>query len=180
MMAKAGLRFVLGLGALGLAAACGGDDSGSKSGSADDALAASAKAKLMQCKLYEAKGSQSETLIQDESDRCAARCVTSASCDDLTALRCEDNPSSSNPFGACVQNCPDAPADGYACKDGERIAHIYLCDGESDCVGGEDEQNCKTFTCKNGEKLQLSDVECDGYEDCSDGSDELGCAVVCR
>ena len=45
--------------------------------------------------------------------------------------------------------------DDITCKPGERLCdngnyclkEDYFCDGEEDCVNGEDEQNCN-YTCK--------------------------------
>ena len=166
-----------------LVAACGGDDGKSSGGSGatkgDAKLAADAKSKLMQCKLYDPKGSSADTTIEDESDRCEAKCVAAASCSDLKDLTCSDTPSSKNAAIACLVACTTTPSDGYACSDGTKIAHVALCDGFEDCDDGKDEDGCKTYTCKNGEELDYADAQCDGSEDCEDGSDESGCANLC-
>lgn len=32
--------------------------------------------------------------------------------------------------------------DGYTCYDGACVPSRWVCDGDNDCSGGEDEQNC--------------------------------------
>ena len=53
-----------------------------------------------------------------------------------------------------------------------------VCDGEPDCIDGEDELDCKPkscdsgqFRCSNGNCVPR-DFRCDRVDDCGDGSDE--------
>lgn len=76
-----------------------------------------------------------------------------------------------------AEGCPGA----FTCADGSIIAEAWICDGEADCDGGEDEQlNCPGPTvCANGEEIPAAWV-CDGWDDCGDGSDEpADCALTC-
>ncbi len=168
--------------ALLTATGCKEDD---KDGSADDQTAGDtqlvnqATAKFKECDLFIPGVDDKDTAIEDDYDRCAAECVIASSCDELEDLRCSDQPDFENPLLACVFQCPEAPADGYACVDGAKIPHAALCDGEQNCADGADEQDCQGYECADGEKLELESVECDGFEDCADGSDEAECAGVC-
>ncbi|MEX1367541.1 MAG: hypothetical protein AB1Z98_30715 [Nannocystaceae bacterium] len=79
---------------------------------------------------------------------------------------------------ATAQGCPGT----FTCADGSTVPEDWVCDGESDCSGGEDEQgSCPApFTCGNGESLPSSWV-CDGWDDCGDGSDEpANCPTSCE
>jgi len=70
------------------------------------------------------------------------------------------------------------------------IPQRFVCDGESDCNNGEDEQDCPDqicaeFSCPSGlanyddsgNNCVPHDVVCDGRYDCNDGEDEQGCPV---
>lgn len=70
----------------------------------------------------------------------------------------------------------------YQCEDNSCILYSFLCDGQADCSGGEDEKidlctqnagKCKKeeFQCGNGVCIPNEWV-CDNDKDCSDGSDE--------
>lgn len=68
----------------------------------------------------------------------------------------------------------------FTCANGDTINEQWVCDGEPDCDGGEDErQDCPaSFSCDDTE-IPGSWV-CDGWEDCSDGSDEpASCEPSC-
>ena len=58
-----------------------------------------------------------------------------------------------------------------------------LCDGDNDCVGGEDEkQNCTAKTCATNQfkcannKCITKSYVCDNDNDCGDRSDEKNCS----
>lgn len=78
---------------------------------------------------------------------------------------------------ACVQA-------EYLCKDGITCIHrSWVCDGETDCPGGDDEMmpNCQNITCR-ADQYQCADksciaghFHCSGKAECRDGSDELNC-----
>ncbi|MCA9656008.1 MAG: hypothetical protein H6712_01995 [Myxococcales bacterium] len=79
----------------------------------------------------------------------------------------------------CVtaEGCPGA----FTCADGSTIAEAWVCDGEADCEGGEDEAaSCPgPVLCADGSEIPPSWV-CDGWDDCGDGSDEPAeCAPSC-
>lgn len=64
------------------------------------------------------------------------------------------------------------------CPTGECIQLSFLCDGNSDCMNGQDELNCQNrtchhmeFKCRSGSCIAAA-WECDGELDCADGSDE--------
>nr|XP_022305712.1 atrial natriuretic peptide-converting enzyme-like [Crassostrea virginica] len=59
------------------------------------------------------------------------------------------------------------------------LADQFWCDGNVDCPGAQDEENCgqcksDQFECQNHECVSLS-KRCDWRKDCSDGSDEFRC-----
>lgn len=67
----------------------------------------------------------------------------------------------------------------FLCSTGECIMHRYLCDGNLDCVNGEDELGCLNHSCNHSTEFRCnsgnciaSTWECDGEVDCSDSSDE--------
>ena len=72
----------------------------------------------------------------------------------------------------------------YLCKDGITCIHrSWICDGEQDCPGGDDEMmpNCQNITCR-ADQFQCADksciaghFHCSGKAECRDGSDELNC-----
>ncbi len=158
------------------ASACGG---GADAGDADTQLVDDAVAKLKECELYTPPSDPREQSIKDDYDRCAAKCVAEATCPDIKQLMCSDMPNESSTILKCLTACPLLPDDGFACSDASKIAHAALCDGADDCPEGEDETNCGTHKCADGEQLDSSDVKCDSFDDCGDGSDEAGCPNVC-
>ena len=79
--------------------------------------------------------------------------------------------------------------DKFKCPgpDGDCIWEAWLCDGEDDCPGKEDESEavCKgrpkctqnQFRCERSGQCVNYEQVCDHQLDCSDGSDEYGCNV---
>lgn len=74
----------------------------------------------------------------------------------------------------------------FLCQTGECIQLSFLCDGNPDCVNGQDEFNCQNHTCHHMEFRCNSGTciaavwECDGEIDCADGSDEHNtCGMIC-
>ncbi|CAD6188359.1 unnamed protein product [Caenorhabditis auriculariae] len=70
------------------------------------------------------------------------------------------------------------------CRSGQCISSDLVCDGNKDCAGGDDEDDCLGPTslckdgyiaCKSGDACIPESWVCDGSEDCKDGSDELQC-----
>jgi Low-density lipoprotein receptor domain class A len=59
----------------------------------------------------------------------------------------------------------------------------WVCDGNMDCVDGEDEANCHNVTnladFKCGGQFIPTGWLCDGEQDCEDGSDEKNCKLGC-
>lgn len=48
---------------------------------------------------------------------------------------------------------PPCPSNEYRCKNGKCIPKEWLCDSEVDCLGGEDELNCKNISALCNESL---------------------------
>ncbi|GAA6067479.1 basement membrane-specific heparan sulfate proteoglycan core protein isoform X1 [Tachysurus ichikawai] len=73
-------------------------------------------------------------------------------------------------------------ADQFTCQNGQCVSQDYVCDGDTDCSDGSDEQKCGTpspcepneFKCRNG-RCALKLWRCDGDNDCHDNSDEIDC-----
>ena len=74
-----------------------------------------------------------------------------------------------------LDTCPD---NHIRCSNGKCISDVYVCNGEQNCVNGEDENDCscsdKSFRCSNNKCIDVS-LFCDHMIDCEDGSDESNC-----
>lgn len=73
----------------------------------------------------------------------------------------------------------------YVCRDWITCINLdWLCDGENDCPGGDDEQlaNCKNKTCRSDQfqcdnlACIAGNLACNGNADCTDQSDERDCS----
>ena len=107
----------------------------------------------------------------------------------------------SRPVVSTVFRDPLPLIDYFKCVDGSFIASVFVCDGYSDCVTSEDEQNCTDicseqdtsvefcfrhcefprctchifyYQCEHGGCIPL-DKLCDGIADCLDSDDEQQC-----
>ena len=73
--------------------------------------------------------------------------------------------------------------DNVSCKNGTCLASTSLCDGQTDCMSGEDEINCTDIvkvgnqTCKDG-KVITAEKLCNLIPDCTHGDDEDNCFHV--
>ncbi|XP_021926324.1 low-density lipoprotein receptor-like isoform X2 [Zootermopsis nevadensis] len=71
------------------------------------------------------------------------------------------------------------PFDGFPCEDNVCVPLHWVCDGDADCKGGDDEAQCvscgrdELYCRMRGVTTCLSpELLCDGRRDCLDGSDE--------
>ncbi|XP_069136466.1 uncharacterized protein [Argopecten irradians] len=83
---------------------------------------------------------------------------------------------------ATVMPPPTCLAGEFGCPSGECIPEEWLCDGEVDCKGAGDEQQCQMcldeeFRCGNGECISGL-LRCDGHDDCVEGLDEQNCVSI--
>ncbi|KAJ8875156.1 hypothetical protein PR048_023049 [Dryococelus australis] len=77
---------------------------------------------------------------------------------------------------------PPCRTDEFRCGDGTCLNINQRCNGNPDCLNGEDEEGCVVcspteFKCKDGGCVDLR-VMCDGNQDCGDASDEDECGGV--
>ncbi|OWF42800.1 G-protein coupled receptor GRL101 [Mizuhopecten yessoensis] len=76
----------------------------------------------------------------------------------------------------------ECPVDYVKCGQGYCIPVRYICDGVSQCAGGEDEENCDRscaglFSC-HGNNVCVSQTQvCDGTKHCPEGDDEALCDI---
>lgn len=151
---------------------------------ADQVLEASYSKKFLEC-----SGLNGGTLpadyftVDDAYARCIANCVIAESCENVGTWFCGGGASTGKgPVVACVNKCPLAPSDGFACANGKTIPHAYVCDlgSQLDCAGKDDEKSCALdFQCGSGERLPMR-LRCDGYPACKDGSDEPAECARCK
>jgi hypothetical protein len=165
------LRLLLPLFALSALDCSGSDDSGElTSGTSCERL----DAKLRDCTLFSEEGYTGCLEPQTDGERCQNDCMTEASCENLTTALCDPTQeAATSPLAQCLKTC-DAP-NAFACTDGQLVPQDFVCDGETDCAGGEDEMGCDIL-CPNGDSVPRA-YHCDGFNDCSDGADELNCPM---
>ncbi|XP_021364951.1 enteropeptidase-like [Mizuhopecten yessoensis] len=77
---------------------------------------------------------------------------------------------------------PSCLAGEFACNSGVCIPEEWLCDGEADCTGAEDEMSCQMclvgeFRCGNAKCIPEL-LRCDGHDDCAEGLDEHNCISI--
>ncbi|ELU15207.1 hypothetical protein CAPTEDRAFT_219450 [Capitella teleta] len=84
------------------------------------------------------------------------------------------------------ETCPTVfpcPEDHFRCVE-SCIPMAWLCDGDMDCISGEDERNCNNqtnvcaaneFKCYRSSGCIPQSMVCDGYFQCPDQTDEIGC-----
>ncbi|MET0340977.1 MAG: LDL receptor domain-containing protein [Polyangiales bacterium] len=143
----------------------------------DRALEELVLSKLIECTLLPTSFDvPANAQVRDETDRCLARCNVAAECDDIRRFAC-DATTTRSAFTTCLTGCTQAPADGFACGDGTRVAHVLVCNGKPNCPDGTDEDDC-AHACGDGSAIEDGlGIACDGNEDCADGSDEAGCLL---
>ncbi len=133
---------------------------------------ARALARLTQCGLVEKQGDYAAVVLNTPAEECAFNCQLALNCERLETLICgtEDGSGLTEDLSSCLADCGVLTT----CNDGSEIPQDFLCDGEPDCAGGEDEQDCSglsAFECGDGSTVPTN-YTCDGYVDCEDGSDE--------
>ena len=92
----------------------------------------------------------------------------------------DDDTPDTDDDGSAGSDAEDGGGSGdgvIACDDGKPIEVGWICDGEADCAGGEDEspEICQaSVTCPDGTPLEFEWI-CDGEADCASGEDEANC-----
>lgn len=107
-----------------------------------------------------------------QASTCQLGCYMEASCTELHDNLC--TPIVAPSLDRCLNECSARP---FLCNNGSRIPSNWECDGEADCVSGEDETTCPSFTCDTGDVILAAWV-CDGVPDCFGGEDEFGCTTL--
>lgn len=79
---------------------------------------------------------------------------------------------------------------GFSFLTGDCIWESWVCDKESDCANGEDEENCHgtetgggatgcaEFPCLHSGGCIPFSALCNGHQDCADNTDEEGCSLI--
>lgn len=122
--------------------------------------------RLQACGLVSEDGEvgPSITRLFYQPTECYRACLAAATCEELQATLCG---SSIELLRRCDEQC------AYRCDDGAFLAVEQVCNGLSECAGGEDEAGCPTVPCDDGSTT--TGRRCDGHATCPDGSDEAGC-----
>lgn len=107
-----------------------------------------------------------------QASKCQLGCYMEASCRELYDNIC--TPIVAPELDRCLIECSARP---FVCENGARIPSGWECDGEPDCVSGEDEAGCPSFTCDTGGVIP-ADWVCDGVPDCFGGEDEFNCTSL--
>lgn len=113
----------------------------------------------------------SELNISDEETACIAN-VFDGKPAEFEVLRCQAEAQRILLSCSRAEGCGES----FTCDDGGKVPESYVCDGDTDCGDGSDEQqSCPApFMCEDGMALEDYSV-CDGFEDCAGGEDENAC-----
>jgi len=104
-----------------------------------------------------------------DAAECVAGCFDASDCGEMRAHACDDSFASVD-LRSCIRTCLS-----FTCEEGGEIDLAYICDGERDCLGGEDEVDCNNnVICSTGDIVPDVYV-CDGDPDCPGGEDEANC-----
>ena len=87
--------------------------------------------------------------------------------------------------GAHLEHCKHFECSRrFKCPDSYCIPHRRLCDGEVDCINGEDEALCSNYSCPgmlhcSGHTFCVHQSEvCNDQVECPLGDDEIGCGQL--
>lgn len=68
----------------------------------------------------------------------------------------------------------------FQCDNFFCISNVLVCNGQKDCLDGEDELNCRSifyFNCNDSSSIPIQYV-CNKINDCSKGEDEQFCGKI--